>query len=139
MPAGTLVGVGVLASYLFAINPLKLPLIEARTVAITVLIVLGLYLIIVLEATGLRRRTVVSLATAALGALYLITLATPSLRSFFQLASPNPGIAVTAVCGSLLSLFALYLSGFTPGAASTLAPVDGRRERDETGGDHDGA
>ncbi len=39
MPAGTLTGVGVLASYLFALHPLKLPLIEARTAAITVLIV----------------------------------------------------------------------------------------------------
>jgi cation-transporting P-type ATPase E len=121
VPAGTLVGVGVLASYLFAVHPLRLPLIEARTVAVTVVIILGLYLIIVLEAAGFRRRTIVSLAVAALAALYVIVLATPSLRDFFELARPNLSIAVTAICGGLLSLFALNLSGFTPGAAAALA------------------
>jgi cation-transporting P-type ATPase E len=122
VPAGTLIGVGVLASYLFSLHALALPLIEARTVAITVLIILGLYLILVLEATGLRRRTVVSVAVAALGAVYVVALAIPGVRGFFDLAAPDLTIAATAICGSLLSLFALYLSGFTPGAAAQLAP-----------------
>ena len=90
VPAGTLIGVGVLASYLFALHPLKLPLIEARTAAITVLIVLGLYLILVLEATGFRRRTIVSLAITALAALYVLVLVIPPVRNFFALAPPNP-------------------------------------------------
>jgi magnesium-transporting ATPase (P-type) len=123
VPAGTLVGVGVLASYLFALHPLRLPLTEARTAAITVLIVLGLYLILVLEATGLRRRTIVSLAVAALAALYVLALVIPPVRSFFELAPPNLGILATALGGSLLSLVALFLSGFTPGAAASLAPA----------------
>jgi cation-transporting P-type ATPase E len=120
VPAGTMVGVGVLASYLFAVHPLRLPLIEARTVAITVLIVLGLYLILVLEATGLRRRTVVSLAVVALAALYVVVLLIPGTKHFFELASPNLAIVLTAACGSLLSVFALQLSGFSPGAAGSL-------------------
>ncbi|HEX6457293.1 MAG TPA: HAD-IC family P-type ATPase [Thermoleophilaceae bacterium] len=121
VPAGTLVGIGVLASYLFALHPLRLPLIEARTVAITVLIVLGLYLIVVLEATGMRRRTIVSLAVIALAGVYVVVLLVPPLRDFFELALPNFAIVATSVCGSLLSLFALNLSGFTPGAAATLS------------------
>ena len=121
VPAGTLTGVGVLASYLFAIDALGFALREARTVAITVLIVLGLYLILVLEATGLRRRTLVSLAVVALAALYAVALALPQTRDFFALAAPGPGILATALCGSLVSLTALYLSGFTPGAAATLS------------------
>ena len=122
VPAGTLIGVGVLASYLFALHPLKLPLIEARTAAITVLIVLGLYLILVLEATGFRRRTIVSLAITALAALYVLVLVIPPVRNFFALAPPNPSIIATALGGSALSLVALALSGFTPGAAATLTP-----------------
>ena len=114
----------MLASYLFALHPLKLPLIEARTAAITVLIVLGLYLILVLEATGLRRRTIVSLAVAALAALYVLALVIPPVRNFFELAPPDPGILATALGGSVLSLLALYLSGFTPGAAASLAPPE---------------
>ena len=124
VPAGTLTGVGVLASYLFALHPLKLPLIEARTAAITVLIVLGLYLILVLEATGLRRRTIVSLAVAALAALYVLALVIPPVREFFELAPPDPGILATALGGSVLSLVGLYMSGFTPGAAASLAPPE---------------
>ena len=114
----------MLASYLFALHPLELPLIEARTVAITVLIVLGLYLILVLEATGLRRRTIVSLAVAALAALYVLALVIPPVRDFFELAPPDPGILATALGGSVLSLVALYMSGFTPGAAASLAPPE---------------
>jgi hypothetical protein len=101
-------------------------------VAITVLIVLGLYLIIVLEATGLRRRTIVSLAVAGLAALYVIALATPPVRRFFELAPPDAGIVATAVCGSLLSLFALLLSGFAPGAAASLTPPEPREPHAST-------
>ena len=121
VPAGTLTGIGVLASYLFAINALGFALVDARTIAISVLVVLGLYLILVLEAVGWRRRTVVSLAVLALAALYVLALALPVTRDFFDLAAPGPGIVATAVCGSLLSIVALALSGFTPGSAATLA------------------
>jgi cation-transporting ATPase E len=116
VPAGTLVGVGVLASYLFAVHPLAMGLTEARTVAITVVIVLGLYLILVLEATGLKRRTIVSLAVAALAGLYVLALALPFARDFFDLATPNAEIVLTALGGSAFSIFALWLSDFTPGS-----------------------
>ncbi|MGZ6670717.1 MAG: HAD-IC family P-type ATPase [Solirubrobacteraceae bacterium] len=132
VPAGTLVGVGVLASYLFGLHTLEMPLIKARTVALTVLIVLGLYLIIVLEATGLRRRTIVSLAVTGLAALYVIALATPTARHFFELAPPDAGVVATALCGSLLSLFALLLSGFAPGAAASLTPPEPREPHAST-------
>ena len=62
VPAGFLTGTGVLASYLFALQAAAMPLIEARTVALTVLVAVGLYLILVLEATGLKRRTLVSVS-----------------------------------------------------------------------------
>ncbi|HWK29519.1 MAG TPA: HAD-IC family P-type ATPase [Solirubrobacter sp.] len=120
VPAGTLVGVGVLASYLFALDVLRMPLIQARTVAITVLVALGLYLILVLEAVGLRRRTLVSLAVGVLAAIYVAALLAPPVREFFQLAAPNAGIVLTAAGGIALSLFALRLSGFTPGSSAEL-------------------
>jgi cation-transporting P-type ATPase E len=119
VPAGTLVGVGVLASYLFAVHPLALPLIEARTVGVSVVVLLGLYLILVLEATGLRRRTIVSLAVAGLGAVYVLALLIPPVRDFFELARPTLAIVLTAACGSALSIVGLTLSGFMPGAAAS--------------------
>lgn len=51
--------IGLLSSYLFALNVLDLPLVEARTVATTVLVTVGLYLIVALEAAGRRRSTAV--------------------------------------------------------------------------------
>ena len=84
------------------------------------LVALGLYLILVLEATGLRRRTIVSLAVAVLAALYVLALFAPGVRTFFQLARPDVGLAAMALGGSALSLLALYLSGYTPGAAAEL-------------------
>ena len=124
VPAGTLVGVGVLASYLFAFDVLEMPLAGARTVAVTVSIALGLYLILVLEATGLRRRTIVTHAVAGLAALYLMALEIPFVRDFFALARPNIAIGIVAVGGIAISMFALYLSGFTPGAAASLSPQE---------------
>ena len=124
VPAGTLVGVGVLASYLFSLEVLELPLVEARTVAITVLVALGLYLITVLEAVGLRRRTLVSLAVIALAGLFALTLAIPPVREFFALARPDIAIVAVAGAGTALSVLALLLSGFTPGAAAALPRED---------------
>jgi P-type E1-E2 ATPase len=120
VPAGTLTGVGVLASYLFSLDALSMQLTEARTVAVTVLVVIGLYLILVLEAVSLRRRTLVSIAVGALGAIYAAALTLPWSRDFFALAPATLEMLLVAIGGSLLSLFALYVSGFTPGAAGSL-------------------
>ena len=120
IPAGTLIGVGVPASYLFALGVVRLSLLEARTVATTVLVGLGLYLILVLEAGGRRRRTIVSIGVATLAAVYVLALLVPVTREFFQVARPSAGMATMALGGGALSVVALYFSGYTPGAAATL-------------------
>jgi len=128
VPAGTMVGIGVLGSYLFAVYPLDLPLVEARTVATTVLVALGLYLIMVLEATSPRRLTAVSVAVGALALMYVLALALPLTREFFELAVPNLEILAVAAGGTVLSMVALWLSGFTLGAAApspVAAPAEG--------------
>ena len=56
MPAGTAAGLAVLASYLFAYEVANMPLVEARTVATTVLVFVGLYLILALEGRRTRAR-----------------------------------------------------------------------------------
>ena len=91
VPAGTAAGLGVLSSYLFALNVLDLQLDAARTVAVTVLVFVGLYLILALEATGRVRGTAISALCLALLATYLVLLAFPSIRHFFQLGAPTRG------------------------------------------------
>ena len=52
IPAGTATGLGVVASFLLAINLLDMSELRARTVATTVLVIVGLYLIVVLESSS---------------------------------------------------------------------------------------
>jgi cation-transporting ATPase E len=59
VPAGMIVGVGVVASYLFALHNLGYTVGEARVIATTVLVLAGLYLVYGIEGGSLRRRTAV--------------------------------------------------------------------------------
>ncbi len=112
VPAGTLTGVGVVASYLFAVHDLDYDVYEARTVATTVLVVVGLYLVIALEIEGsvLRRRLIEGMCLV-LGAAYVVALLLPATRDFFDLAPPTAGMLVTAAVGGLVSMVALLLTG----------------------------
>ncbi len=117
VPAGTAAGLGVLSSYLFALNVLDLPLIEARTVATTVLVTVGLYLIVALEAGGRLRSTAVGALCATLAALYVVVLSIPFTREFFELAAPDPVIFATALAGASLAIGGLAITAdkFLPG------------------------
>ena len=111
VPAGVLTGVGVVASYLFAMHDLDLPVREARTVATSVLVLVGLYLVVALERGGQRlRRNLVSLMCVALAGVYALALALPATRHFFELATPTPAIVLTALSGAALSMGCLYLA-----------------------------
>jgi cation-transporting P-type ATPase E len=118
VPAGTAAGLGVVSSYLFALNVLDLRLIEARTVATTVLIGVGLYLILALEASARRRGAAVTALCAALAASYGATLALPATRAFFELALPSAAMVLTAIVGIALAAAGLWLvdERFVPGA-----------------------
>ena len=117
VPAGTAAGLGVLSSYLFALNVLDLPLIEARTVATTVLIAVGLYLIVALEAGGRRRSAAIVGLCAALAGCYVLVLSVPFAREFFALAAPDPVIFATALAGAALAVGGLAITSeaFLPG------------------------
>jgi cation-transporting ATPase E len=113
-PAGTVIGVGVVAGYLFALHDLDLPVAEARTVAVTVLIAAGLYLVMALEAEGsLRRSTLVGLMCAVLAGLYVAVLLVPPVRSFFALTPIDVGMLATAGAASAVAIGALALCGFS--------------------------
>ncbi|HEX5309012.1 MAG TPA: HAD-IC family P-type ATPase [Solirubrobacteraceae bacterium] len=114
VPAGVLVGTGVVASYLFALHNLDLTVGQARTVAVTTLIACGLYLVLALEAEGsVRRSTVVAGMCAALAGAYAVALLVPSTRHFFALSSPDTGMIVTSVVAGATVIGALALCGFT--------------------------
>lgn len=114
VPAGVLVGTGVVASYLFALHNLDLTVAEARTVAVTTLIACGLYLVLALEAEGTARRsTLVASMCAVLAGVYVAAVLVPSARHFFALSVPDTGMILTSVVASVAMIGALALCGFT--------------------------
>ncbi|HEY6054251.1 MAG TPA: HAD-IC family P-type ATPase, partial [Gaiellaceae bacterium] len=117
VPAGTAVGLGVTASYLFALNVLDLRLVESRTVATTVLIAVGLYLILALEASGRKRSVAVTVLCASMATLYGLALGVPFARHFFALAVPGAGAVVVALFGAAIAITGLWLTDerFVPG------------------------
>ena len=119
LPAGTAAGLGVLSSYVFALNVLDLRLVQARTVAVTVLVLVGLYLILALELTGRLRGAAVSLLCAALFAAYIVSLLLPFTREFFSLALPTPAVVAPALAGALVAFAGLAVldDQFIPGRA----------------------
>jgi magnesium-transporting ATPase (P-type) len=125
IPAGTAVGLGVVASYLMATNLIDMSDLRSRTVATTVLVATGLYLVFVLEAANRRRNYVVGALCVGLFALYLVVLALPGWRDFFELATPDAGIVICALIGSALAVGGLVLADerFIPGR-SPYRPAD---------------
>lgn len=146
VPAGTAAGLGVLSSYLFSYYVLDLGLLEARTVATSVLILVGLYLILVLEASSrFRGAAVMTLCLALLGA-YAAVLAVPGLRGFFELVPLGVTGSLTVLGGTGLAVAGLWLTDerFTPGGEARLhsgaepRPVGTEVDEPVQGGDHHG-
>jgi cation-transporting ATPase E len=110
IPAGTAAGLGVLSAYLFALNVVDLPLVEARTTATTVLVIVGLYLVVALEAAGRRRGAAVSALCGVLFVLYVLVVAWGPARHFFELAVPGAWSIVAIVGGTALAIAGLALT-----------------------------
>jgi P-type E1-E2 ATPase len=119
IPAGTAAGLGVLASYLFVYDVLDRPLKESRTVATTVLLVVGLYLIMALESTTTRRGKWVGALCAVLAAFYALVLILPSGRHFYALDVPGPLSWLAIAGGAALAVGGLVGTDdrFIPGWA----------------------
>jgi cation-transporting P-type ATPase E len=111
IPAGTAAALGVLSAYHFALNVVQLPLIEARTVATSVLVLVGLYFVLVLESAGTRRRrNAVGALCAAMLLLYVLTLSLAGMRDFFDLVVPGFWSFVAIALGTSLTLTGLIFT-----------------------------
>jgi magnesium-transporting ATPase (P-type) len=110
IPAGTAAGLGVVSSYLFALNVINLTQVEAYTVAVTVLVLVGLYLVLALEASGRKRSTAVIGLCLVMLVIYAAVLASEGLRDFFELAVPNAGVVLSSLGGAALAITGLWLT-----------------------------
>ena len=122
VPAGALLGAGVVAGYIFALHDLDLSLADARTVAVTILIVGGLYLVMALESEGSRRRSaLVATMCAVLAGVYVAALLIGAARRFFDLTLPDAGMIATSLVAATVTIAALALCGFSIRAADTAS------------------
>ena len=110
LPAGTAAGLGVVASFLLSLNLIGMSELRARTVATTVLVIVGLYLIVVLESSSRVRGFTVSILCLALLVLYLVVLSLPGWRDFFEMAAPDPAIVLCSLIGTGLAAGGLALT-----------------------------
>jgi magnesium-transporting ATPase (P-type) len=110
IPAGTAAGLGVVASFLLSINLVDMGELRARTVATTVLVLVGLYLVVVLEASSRVRGYTVGGLCLALFALYVVVLALPGWRGFFELAAPDAAIVIVSLVGTAVAVGGLALT-----------------------------
>ncbi len=110
VPAGVAAGLGVIVAYLVTLNVFDQGLVQARTAATSTLIVIGLYLVLALEATGARRAGWVGLLCGVLLSLYVAILVVPGVRSFFELEVPDLASLVMIVIGSALAIGFLWLT-----------------------------
>ncbi len=102
VPAGLALAAGVLAAYLCAIHVFDFATDDARTVATTTLVAVGLGYVIALE--GGRRRSLALALSALMGVAYVIVLAVPAFRDFFVLSVPSADMLLSAALGSALAL-----------------------------------
>ncbi|WP_217914106.1 HAD-IC family P-type ATPase [Miltoncostaea marina] len=117
IPAGTAMGLGVVASFLLALNLVETGELRARTVATTVLVAVGLYLIVVLESSSRVRGWTVAGLCAALFALYLVVLELPAWRGFFEVSGLDAAVVICSLLGAGLAIGGLVLMDerFLPG------------------------
>ncbi len=119
VPAGIATGFGVVASYLAAVNLLEMEALEARTIATNVLVLVGLYLIMLLEWSSRMRGWIVATLCGCLLALYCAVFAFPGLRDFFELSGLTPIVATISLAGASVAIAGLWLTDarFVPGRA----------------------
>jgi cation-transporting P-type ATPase E len=110
VPAGVAAGLGVIVSYLVTLNVFDQGLLQARTAATSTVVVIGLYLVLALEATVPRRARWVGLLCLSLLAVYVAVLALPGVRGFYELAVPQAATLLMIIVGSALAIGFLWLT-----------------------------
>jgi cation-transporting ATPase E len=98
IPAGLAIGIGVASGYLVARYGFDLGLSRSRTVATGIVVVCGLAVVMRLEGEGGRRRLAVGGLCVAMALLFVLAIAVPFLRDFYELTTPtSEAVAAWAV------------------------------------------
>ncbi len=123
IPAGCVMGAGVLLSYLVVSHTKDHTVTDGRTAAVTVFVAIGLYVLLLLEADRMqvsRRYAIVVLALVGfLAGGYLAVLGSDVGRSFFALSRPGlleAAVVTLTLVGSIRLLSWMGLSPYRAAA-----------------------
>jgi cation-transporting ATPase E len=134
IPAGIVLGLAVLLGHGLVHGALDRSPSESQTTSTTILILVGLYLVLVLESTGmrtsLRRARAIPALCLVLVAIYVAIISLGPARSYFALAPPSAlPVLVSVICTvfAIGALGAVGLSLTRPGGERVQLVVPFRR------------
>ena len=136
MPAGIVLALAVLLGHGLVHTALDRSPSESQTTSTTILIFVGLYLVMVLESTGMRtsvrRARAIPALCLALAAIYVAIISLGPARSYFALAPPSAlPVFVSIICTifAIGALGAIGLSLTRPGGERVELVVPFRKAR----------
>jgi cation-transporting P-type ATPase E len=136
IPAGIVLGLAVLLGHGLVHTALNRSPSESQTTSTTILILVGLYLVMVLESTGMRtsirRARAIPALCLLLAILYGAIISLGPARSYFALAPPSTlPVLVSLICTvfAIGALGAIGLSLTRPGGERVQLVVPFRRAR----------
>jgi len=106
---------GVATSFVVGLEARGLELEAARTVAVSVLVVVLLYVVFALEATSGRRARWVGALCAGLVGCYIVAIAIPPVRGLFEIVPPGGEMLWLIFLGIAVSLAVLTAVRVVPG------------------------
>jgi cation-transporting P-type ATPase E len=104
IPAGIAIGIGIVAGYLIARYGFDLSLRRSRTVATGIVVVCGLAVVMRLEGEHGPRRIAVGALCVVMGLLFVLALAVPFLRDFYELSTLSREEVVAWAIGAALGV-----------------------------------
>ncbi len=133
IPAGAVLALAVMAAYLAERVIRSSSVIDARTAAVTVFVVLGLFLLLCVDADRMQASpsyaaSVLALVSA-LAAGYLLVLGSSIGREFFALSPPNLVDALVELLASAGGIWLLTRIGLSPFPRTPGGRLARRRER----------
>jgi P-type E1-E2 ATPase len=128
VPAGMAMAIATIAAYVLALEAFDFSTRDARTVATSVLVYVGLWLVWLLERASSLHPRLVGALCLLLGVGYVAMLVLPPTRRFFALSAPEPAIvalsAAAIALGSALARMGARRAASEPATPSAVADGD---------------
>jgi len=121
VPSGLAMALATIAAYVLALDAFGFSTIDARTVATSVLVYVGLYLVWLLERASSLYPRLVGALCVLLGAGYVAMLLLAPTRQFFALSAPEPAIVALSTAAIALGS-ALARVGVRRAASESATP-----------------